>query len=61
MSESRYMEIAKECPNCHKTTLFLKTRIKKIDFHNYESVLGVRCINKKCNYEADLERVLEDE
>jgi len=54
-----YMETAKKCPKCHKMTLFLKSRVKKIDFDIYESVLGVRCTS--CNYEADLERVLKDE
>lgn len=61
MSGISYMEIAKECPKCLKMTLFLKFRIKKIDFHHYKTILGVGCTNKNCNYEADLVRILKDD
>ena len=70
MSELLYVEIAKECPKCHKMTLFLKSRPKKINTHHYETILGVRCANNKvteagqlvpCGYEADLVRVIKDE
>lgn len=48
-----YIEVAKECPECHKKTLFFCVIIIKLpDFEGVEAKLGVRCRN--CNYETVL-------
>ena len=51
MSEkAMYIEAAKECPKCHKMTLFFCTVIEMMEEHRFVGHLGVRC--HSCGYEA---------
>jgi len=56
-----YIELPKECPKCHKKTLFFCIFVTKSTDNVFEAKLGVRCHNSSCDFQGELKQVDLDE